>query len=137
LQTSYDTGEVGWNGPVWLSVNYLIIGALNRLGQHYGDEITFEIPVGSGTQRHLTDAAHDLAGRLIAPFLRGPDGRRPILGAQRMLQQDPNWNDLLPFHECVDPETGAGLGSSHGTGAAGLVAHLIASRSGVSTDANL
>ena len=38
---------------------------------------------------------------------------------------DPEWHDLLQFHEYFHGDTGAGIGASHQTGWTGLVAHLI------------
>ncbi len=43
----------------------------------------------------------------------------------RKLADDPEWRDLLPFHEYFHGDTGAGLGASHQTGWTGLVAHLL------------
>jgi hypothetical protein len=40
-------------------------------------------------------------------------------------QTDPEWRNLLQFHEYFHGETGAGIGASHQTGWTGLVAHLI------------
>ena len=38
---------------------------------------------------------------------------------------DPEWRDLLQFHEYFHGDTGAGIGASHQTGWTGLVAHLL------------
>jgi hypothetical protein len=40
-------------------------------------------------------------------------------------QTDPNWRDLLLFHEYFHGDTGAGLGASHQTGWTGLVTKLL------------
>jgi hypothetical protein len=42
-----------------------------------------------------------------------------------MFQEDPNWRDLILFHEYFHAESGEGLGASHQTGWTGLVASLI------------
>ena len=76
----------------------------------------------------LAEVADELAGRLIGLFLRGADGRRPVFGDYRLLQDDPAWRDLIPFHEYFHGDTGAGLGASHQTGWTGLVADLIIRR---------
>ena len=73
--------------------------------------------------------ADDLSRRLISLFLPGPDGRRPVHGDNPLLQGDPEWRDLIWFHEYFHGDTGAGLGASHQTGWTGLVVHLIAGRS--------
>ena len=66
--------------------------------------------------------------RLVATFLRGADGRRPVLGQSELLQQDPRWRDLIPFYEYFHGDSGAGLGASHQTGWTALVARLIDQR---------
>jgi len=53
------------------------------------------------------------------------DVRRPVFGENRILQNDPTWHDLTPFHEYFHGDTGAGLGASHQTGWTGRVADLI------------
>jgi hypothetical protein len=63
---------------------------------------------------------------LVALFLPGPDGRRPAQGTNPLVADDPDWKDMLWFHEYFHGDTGAGLGASHQTGWTGLVVHLIA-----------
>jgi hypothetical protein len=74
----------------------------------------------------LRDVSRDLSRRLVSIWLPGADGRRPVHGAYAKLADDPEWRDLLPFHEYFHGDTGAGLGASHQTGWTGLVAHLLA-----------
>jgi len=74
------------------------------------------------------DIADSLTARVIALFLRGDDGRRPVFGGYALLQEDPAWRDLILFHEYFHADTGAGLGASHQTGWTGLVADLIMRR---------
>jgi len=69
-----------------------------------------------------------LSGRLTKLFLRDADGRRPVLGDSALLQDDPHFRDLVPFHEYFHGETGAGLGAAHQTGWTGLVALLLQPR---------
>jgi len=45
-----------------------------------------------------------------------------------VMQTDPDWHNLLPFHEYFHGDTGAGLGAAHQTGWTALVADLITSR---------
>ena len=121
-------GNSNWRGPVWFPLNYLLIEALYRYGRYFDDNLKVEHPVGSGEHLILAEVADDLSRRLVALFLPGPDGRRPVHGDNRMLQEDPAWKDLLWFHEYFHGDTGAGLGASHQTGWTGLVIHLIAGR---------
>jgi hypothetical protein len=41
------------------------------------------------------------------------------------VQDDPNWRDLIPFHEYFHGDIGAGIRASHQTGWTGLMAKLI------------
>jgi len=118
-------GNSNWRGPVWFPVNHLIVGSLLRFHSYLGPGFTVEYPTGSGRQATLVDVADDLARRLTAIFLPGPDGRRPVHGEAEQFHADPNWHDLIPFHEYFHGETGAGLGASHQTGWTGLLIDLL------------
>ena len=74
------------------------------------------------------EIARDLSARLAGLFLRGPDGRRPVLGDNPLLQDDPHFRDLIPFHEYFHGDSGKGLGAAHQTGWTGLVALLLQPR---------
>jgi hypothetical protein len=81
-----------------------------------------ECPTGSGRRMNLYEVAREISGRLTATFLRGPDGHRPVHGAQTKFAKDPHWKDLLLFYEYFHGDNGAGLGASHQTGWTGLAA---------------
>jgi hypothetical protein len=118
-------GNSNWRGPVWFPINYLLIEALQKFHHYYGDDFKVECPTGSGAKLTLWEVADDLSRRLIGLFLRGPDGRRPVLGANELFQRDPRWRDLVPFHEYFHGDSGAGVGASHQTGWTALVAKLL------------
>ena len=88
-------GNSNWRGPVWMPVNVLIIRALLRYYEYYGDEFTVECPTGSGRYMNLYQVAEELARRLTAIFLRDAEGRRPVYGGTRKFQEDPHWRDYL------------------------------------------
>jgi hypothetical protein len=119
-------GNSNWRGPVWLPVNYLLIGALRTYDRFLGDGFRVECPTGSGTQMTLSEVADELTRRLISLFLRGDSGRRPAFGTTALLHDA--WSDSLLFYEYFNGDTGAGLGASHQTGWTGLVADLIVRR---------
>ena len=121
-------GNSNWRGPVWFPLNFLIIEALRRYDHFFGDGLTVEHPVGSGNHLRLGAVADDLAKRLIALFVAGPDGTRPALAGHRVIAADPHFGDLVLFHEYFHGDTGRGLGAAHQTGWTGLVAELIAGR---------
>ncbi|HEY7260819.1 MAG TPA: hypothetical protein VH589_04955 [Trebonia sp.] len=118
-------GNSNWRGPVWFPINALLIRALITHYRYYGDDLRVECPTGSGTMMTLFEVAQELTRRLTTTFLRGPDGRRPVYGGNRLFQEDPHWRDLILFYEYFHGDNGAGLGASHQTGWTGLVARLI------------
>jgi hypothetical protein len=118
-------GNSNWRGPVWMPVNVLIVRALFLFYRYYGDSFLIEFPTGSGVQMTLFQVAHALSNRLVATFLQGPDGRRPVFGQCPKFQNDPHWRDCLLFYEYFHGDNGAGIGASHQTGWTGTVARLI------------
>ncbi len=121
-------GNSNWRGPIWFPTNYLLLRVLRVYHRYLGDAFQVEFPTGSGRTLNLAQVSDELAGRLTSIFLRGEDGRRPVFGGYRLLQEDPSFRDLIPFHEYFHGDTGQGLGASHQTGWTGLVADLIIGR---------
>ena len=118
-------GNSNWRGPVWFPVNFLLIESLQKFHHYFGDDFTVEYPTGSGQYMNLWDVSVELSKRLIQIFLKDSLGRRPIYGGIETFQTDPNWQDLILFHEYFHGDNGAGIGASHQTGWTGLVAKLI------------
>jgi hypothetical protein len=118
-------GNSNWRGPIWFPVNYLIIESLQRFHHYLGDDYKVECPTGSGQMMTLWEVAEELSRRLTRIFLRDSSGRRPVFGGIEKFQTDPNWSDLLLFHEYFHGDTGSGVGANHQTGWTGLVAKLI------------
>jgi hypothetical protein len=114
-------GNSNWRGPVWFPINYLLIEALERYHHFYGNSFQVECPTGSGNRMTLSQVARDLSSRLSKLFLPDSTGARPCFGGNRRFAADPNWRDLLWFHEYFHGDTGAGLGASHQTGWTALV----------------
>ncbi len=122
-------GNSNWRGPIWMPINVVLIEALYEFEKFYEDaDFQIECPKGSGTMLTLPEIGAELARRLNAIFLRGPDGRRPVLGGNETFQTDPHFRDLVPFHEYFHGDNGAGLGASHQTGWSGLAALLLQPR---------
>ncbi|MFN2479819.1 MAG: glucosidase [Pseudonocardiaceae bacterium] len=121
-------GNSNWRGPVWFPVNYLLVEAIGRFAQFFGDDFVVEHPTGSGVKRTLAEVAADLTDRLISTFRNDSAGRRPVFGDYELFQTDPHWHDQLWFHEYFHGDTGAGLGASHQTGWTGLVAACLLHR---------
>ncbi|TWU63089.1 Mannosyl oligosaccharide glucosidase [Crateriforma conspicua] len=116
-------GNSNWRGPVWLPVNYLLIEALRRYHQFYGDQIQIDAPDGSGTKMNLCQAADEINRRLTRLVLRPGDGAvRPSMAGNVPSGENPLWNDTLLFYEYFHGDTGQGLGASHQTGWTSLVA---------------
>jgi Mannosylglycerate hydrolase MGH1-like glycoside hydrolase domain len=118
-------GNSNWRGPVWFPVNHLLVESLRRFGTWTDGSLLVELPTGSGRKVSLTEAADELAGRLVSTFLPGPDGVRPF--ARPSWRRMPAaWRDRICFNEYFDGDTGAGLGASHQTGWTALVIDLLA-----------
>jgi hypothetical protein len=84
-----------------------------------------EYPTGAGELRTFGEIAQDLADRLLSIWLPDENGRRPLYGGVRRLQEDPAWRDNLVFNEYFHGDNGAGLGAAHQTGWTALVVDLI------------
>jgi hypothetical protein len=110
---------------VWFPINFLLIEALQKFHHFYRDNLTVELPTGSGRQASLWEVAAEVSRRLTRIFLRSTDGNRPVYGGLDKFQSDPHWRDLIYFHEYFHGDNGAGIGASHQTGWTGLVAKLI------------
>ena len=123
-------GNSNWRGPIWTPGNYLMIRALEKYHDYYGDALQVEYPTGSGRSANLHAIAVDLSHRLISIFSCDGDGRRPVFGGNRLMQEDPQWRDHLLFYEYFHGDLGAGLGASHQTGWTALVASLLQERAG-------
>ena len=114
-------GNSNWRGPIWFPLNALLIEALRRFHDYYGDEFLIECPVGTGKMKTLAQAADEVRHRLVTLFTRTPDGTRPC-------QPDAHiWpgEEALEFHEFFHGDTGRGLGAAHQTGWTGLIALII------------
>jgi len=124
-QTGLFGGNSNWRGPIWFPVNYLIIDSLQRFHYYFGDDFKVECPTGSGQMLTLWQVAEEISRRLSRIFLKDTNNRRPVFGGAEKFQTDPNWQDLIPFHEYFNGDNGAGIGASHQTGWTGLVAKLL------------
>ena len=118
-------GNSNWRGPIWFPINFLIVEALQKFHHYFGDDYKVECPTGSGRMLTLEEVATEISRRLTRIFLDDADGRRPVFGGVDLFQRDPNWHDLVPFHEYFNGDTGAAVGASHQTGWTALVAKLL------------
>ena len=121
-------GNSNWRGPVWFPLNFLAIESLRHLHDFFGDDLTVELPTGSGRKANLQEVAGELERRLLSLFMLDANGRRPAHGANLRFQKDPAWRDSILFYEYFHGETGAGLGASHQTGWTALAGALVAHR---------
>ena len=124
-----DTGLFGgnsnWRGPIWFPLNYLLIEALKRYHHFFGDGFTVECPTGSGVKLNLGRVAEELECRLARLFLPNSAGHRPCFGDNPRYAIDPQFRDLVLFHEFFHGDSGRGLGASHQTGWTALAANII------------
>jgi hypothetical protein len=118
-------GNSNWRGPIWMPVNFMIISALQRFHDYYGDDFKVECPTNSGKYLSLKEVAAELTRRLSKLFLRDTNGKRAIFGENNKIQFDPNFNNYLLFYEYFHGDNGRGVGASHQTGWTGLIANLL------------
>ncbi len=118
-------GNSNWRGPIWFPMNFLLIEALERYHHFYGESLTVECPVGSGIMLTLAEVARELSTRLTKLFLPDADGYRPIHDGDPRFASDPNWRELVLFHEYFHGDTGRGAGASHQTGWTALVVRCL------------
>jgi hypothetical protein len=118
-------GNSNWRGPIWFPVNYLLIESLQKFHHYLGDDFKVECPTGSGQLMTLWEVAGELSRRLTGIFLLDGSGARAANGELTKYRDDPNWRDLVLFHEYFHGDDGSGVGASHQTGWTGLVAKLL------------
>jgi hypothetical protein len=118
-------GNSNWRGPVWFPLNYLLIEALERYHHFYGESFQVECPTGSGRMMTLAQVARELSARLSRLFLPDATGRRPCHGDDQRFTENPDWRDLVLFHEYFHGDTGRGLGATHQTGWTALVVQCL------------
>ncbi len=119
-------GNSNWRGPIWFPVNYLLIEALERYHQFFGDDFRVECPAGSGNMMNLREVSCQLNERLTRLFLPADDtAERPCHGKSSCPSGFSDWQGEILFHEYFDGDTGEGLGASHQTGWTALIASCI------------
>lgn len=124
-ETDMFGGNSNWRGPVWFPINHLIIESLARYHGFYGPKFQVEYPARSGVSMSLHDVASDLMRRQSSLFRASETGNRPCHNGDNRYADDPNWKNLVLFHEFFHGDNGKGLGASHQTGWTALVAtHL-------------
>jgi hypothetical protein len=123
--TDFFGGNSNWRGPVWFPINHLLIEALERYYDFFGESLTVEFPTHSGKFSSLREIALDLKRRHASLFQADDDGKRPCHGTDERYAKDPGWKDLVLFYEFFHGDTGRGHGASHQTGWTSLVSlHL-------------
>jgi glycogen debranching enzyme len=121
-------GNSNWRGPIWFPLNYLLMEALERYHHFYGDSLKVNYPSGTKNEMNLQQVADSIAGRLSTLFLRDSTGARPVFGKERRYADDPNWKELILFHEFFDGDNGRGLGACHQTGWTALITRVMEQR---------
>jgi hypothetical protein len=118
-------GNSNWRGPIWFPLNYLIIHALRKYHQYYGDMYTYEFPAGSGNKLTLKQIANELSKRLLKIFEKNEAGEFQYHGNHQSIWTDDHFKNYHLFYEFFHGDTGQGLGASHQTGWTALIANLL------------
>jgi hypothetical protein len=121
-------GNSNWRGPIWMPCNFTLIQALEKFHRYLGTDFKVTVPAAGGAELTLREVATLISDRLVDIFRRDAQGHIPALPPDSPFQNDPNWRDLLLFHEYFHGDTGLGLGAAHQTGWTGLVANLVMRR---------
>jgi hypothetical protein len=119
-------GNSNWRGPIWVPLNYLIIDALHKYSNYYGEDYEVEYPTGSGKITTIANAANQISKRLVSIFELDKEGKRPALKINEMYDSSEHFKGKHLFFEYFNGDTGEGCGAAHQTGWTGLVADLIA-----------
>lgn len=118
-------GNSNWRGPVWMPMNYLLVGALNTFAEYYKNDLTVELPTGSNQLVNLQTVSQEISKRLVSSFQQDDTGHRPVNDYFTIYRDDPNFKELVLFYEYFHGDTARGVGASHQTGWTGVVAELI------------
>ncbi len=119
-------GNSNWRGPIWFPTSFLLIEALDRYHEFYGDTLKVECPTGSGVEMTLAEVSDEINRRLSRIFLPQHKSGRPCLARSHSPEACPDdWQGELLFHEYFNGDTGEGLGASHQTGWTALIATCI------------
>jgi hypothetical protein len=121
-------GNSNWRGPIWLPMNFLIVESLQKFHHYYGNDFKVECPTGSGRFLTIDAVANELSHRLSRIFLKDANGERAVLSHQPALQNDPHYENCIPFYEYFHGDTGRGVGASHQSGWTSLIAKLLMPR---------
>ena len=106
-------------------MNYLMILALEKYHEYFGDEFKVEFPSHSGNLMNLRDVSEQLRRRLISIFTADNEGFRKVNGNNKLINKDSYFKDLIQFYEFFNGDTAKGVGASHQTGWTGCIAELI------------
>jgi len=118
-------GNSNWRGPIWMPMNFLLINAIKKYAEFYGEETKFQFPAGSGREVSIADVANELSRRLVGIFEKDESGARPVHGIHADFYQKPENADLLLYYEYFHGDEAFGLGASHQTGWSALIANMI------------
>lgn len=118
-------GNSNWRGPIWLPINYLIINALRKYYEYYGDSYKYEFPARSGNKLTLKQIANKLTKRLLKMFERNEAEKYQYHSASQQQWSGEHFKEHHLFYEFFNGDTGQGLGASHQTGWTALIANLL------------
>jgi len=118
-------GNSNWRGPIWLPLNYLIINALRKYYEYYGDSYTFEFPAKSGNKLTLKEIANELTQRLLKIFEKNDTGKYQYHNGEQTQWAGEHFKEHHLFYEFFNGDNGQGLGASHQTGWTALLVNLL------------
>ena len=90
-------GNSNWRGPVWFPLNFLAIESLRHLHDFFGDDLTVELPTGSGRKANLNQVADELRRPLAQSVYARRERPAPGRWRQSPLPKGPGMADSLLF----------------------------------------
>ncbi len=118
-------GNSNWRGPVWMPLNYLLVVAIKKYANFYGNSFTIEFPKASGKFISLIEVANEITKRLISQMATDDTHTRPVHGRHNWFYQQEGNQELCLFYEYFNGDDASGVGASHQTGWTALLVNLI------------
>ena len=81
-------GNSNWRGPVWMPINYLLIEAVARYGEFYGDAMRVPL-VGHDEPVTLDVVSEELNRRLTTLFINDQNGRPCLASSGNQTRRRP------------------------------------------------
>jgi hypothetical protein len=83
-------GNSNWRGPVWFSLNFVFVQALEKLHRYLTESFTVTAPSLTGERITFEQAADLISEGLVNIFRKDSSGSRPVFPRASPFQTDPH-----------------------------------------------